>query len=388
MDGVVVVAGQFPAGSVVRLVRVADERVLRAEGGEEVDVRIVDAAGNVGFDQGIAVGDRFFAVGYAGGVPLEVRCTGQDADEVGATRLQPPIQPVQGTIGTQSAPQQVPAPLPPADTSIATGMAPAAAAATTEEPVAAETPEEPFALGALFVDSAWSPESALPGDIWVQTDLTTTDVVHAPLFNSSVAITPSELSERYPDWAYYDGPTEKAPDAAADPVPASVGSVPSDAGNESASASDASPGGESSDGETPSSITDPGPSSVSQAPSAGGPTPTAGSAPSSTPTAASLSQDGPPADELPPALDPAPDSQPDGVTGPADDVGSESSTAGSDAVTTSPAAATPDDQAVASFNPHTQLVVQAAQLGVENAADLDVDELRQAITEKNAIPAA
>jgi hypothetical protein len=42
MAGQVTLRGRFSAGTVVRLVRVAHEGVLRAEGGEEVDVQTAE----------------------------------------------------------------------------------------------------------------------------------------------------------------------------------------------------------------------------------------------------------------------------------------------------------------------------------------------------------
>lgn len=101
MAGVVVLAGLFPAGSVVNLVRVEDERVLRAEGGDQVDARVVDAAGNVGFD-GLVIGDRFFACGYSQGRPLEVRCIAQDADA--PSGAQAPVGPAPEVVGVQNVP--------------------------------------------------------------------------------------------------------------------------------------------------------------------------------------------------------------------------------------------------------------------------------------------
>lgn len=80
----VVLHGRFSPGTVVRLVAVRDERVLRPGAGDrEVDHKIVDADGRVEFSTGIVVGGRYFVCGIQQGVPLEVRATGRlDADPV------------------------------------------------------------------------------------------------------------------------------------------------------------------------------------------------------------------------------------------------------------------------------------------------------------------
>lgn len=101
MAGVVTVAGLFPAGSVVDLVQVAGEHVLRAEGSPVVGRRVVDAQGLVGFD-GLETGARFLLRGYAEGRPLEVRLVAVDGAAPDAEIAQPPIGQLPVVVGTQN----------------------------------------------------------------------------------------------------------------------------------------------------------------------------------------------------------------------------------------------------------------------------------------------
>lgn len=187
MSGVVICNGKFPAGSVVRLVRVVDERVLRAEGGDEVDVRVVAADGSLGFDQGIEVGGRFFAVGYALGAPLEVRCVGEDADAVDPSALQAPVQREEGAVGTSNTPAVKSAPLPSA-ADLGVGLAPGAAAAVGQvAPVASKgdeaslgpvpTTQEVVTGDMLFVDVEEGGE--IDADVWESTGLVTAPTIDA-----------------------------------------------------------------------------------------------------------------------------------------------------------------------------------------------------------------
>lgn len=80
--GRVALSGRFKPGSVVRLVKVAGEHVLRSEGGEEVDKKRVGEDGRVVFASGVEVGARYFIVGRVNGEPLEVRARGNKAGEV------------------------------------------------------------------------------------------------------------------------------------------------------------------------------------------------------------------------------------------------------------------------------------------------------------------
>jgi hypothetical protein len=74
-------AGRFPPGAVVRLVKVASEATLRSEGGEEVDTQTVGDDGVVTFSKGVDVGGRYLAVGLVGGAPLEVRLRGNVGED-------------------------------------------------------------------------------------------------------------------------------------------------------------------------------------------------------------------------------------------------------------------------------------------------------------------
>lgn len=85
--------GRFRPGARVRLVRVKDESVLRAEGGEEIGAATVDADGCVQFTEGVEAGARYFLVGQVDGHPLEVRARGNVPDEENPVMALPPVQP-------------------------------------------------------------------------------------------------------------------------------------------------------------------------------------------------------------------------------------------------------------------------------------------------------
>jgi hypothetical protein len=89
--GKVRLAGRFPKGTPVNLVRVSDESVLRSEGGEVVTSKEVGDDGVVEFPA--EVGARYFVVGYVNGTPLEVRARGNESDAPAITLTQPPIGP-------------------------------------------------------------------------------------------------------------------------------------------------------------------------------------------------------------------------------------------------------------------------------------------------------
>jgi hypothetical protein len=78
-------------------VRVAHEGVLRAEGGEEVDVQTAEKDENgvasVSFKKGVDEGARYIATGISDGRPLEVRVRGRASDDPSEILEQPPIQP-------------------------------------------------------------------------------------------------------------------------------------------------------------------------------------------------------------------------------------------------------------------------------------------------------
>jgi hypothetical protein len=92
MAGKVRLSGRFSPGTRVSLIKVRDETVLRAEGGEEVDAKRVKDDGTVEFSAD--VGQRYFVVGRQNGFPLEVRVTGRDdSDADDATLSQAPVTP-------------------------------------------------------------------------------------------------------------------------------------------------------------------------------------------------------------------------------------------------------------------------------------------------------
>lgn len=91
----VVLRGRFTKGSIVRLVEVDGEHVLRSEGGREVDSKKVgeeDGISVVKFSSGVKDGVRYFVSGYVDGTPLEVRVTGRkDAED--SVLAQAPVRP-------------------------------------------------------------------------------------------------------------------------------------------------------------------------------------------------------------------------------------------------------------------------------------------------------
>lgn len=85
--------GRFRPGAVVRLVKVKDETVLRAEGGDTIGTETVDDTGRVQFTDGVEAGCRYFIVGQVDGTPLEVRARGNVADEENSVLATAPVQP-------------------------------------------------------------------------------------------------------------------------------------------------------------------------------------------------------------------------------------------------------------------------------------------------------
>lgn len=74
--------GRFTPGSSVRLVKVDGPHVLRPGPNDEtVDTQTVGEDGCVTFSKGVTVGERYFAVGYINGQPVEVRLTGRTQDD-------------------------------------------------------------------------------------------------------------------------------------------------------------------------------------------------------------------------------------------------------------------------------------------------------------------
>lgn len=89
-SGQVTLRGRFRAGTVVSLVQVAGEHVLRSEGGKEVDRKKVDDDGCVQFT-GLDIDGRYFAEGLADGHPLSVRLRARAADDDAGLLAQAPI---------------------------------------------------------------------------------------------------------------------------------------------------------------------------------------------------------------------------------------------------------------------------------------------------------
>jgi hypothetical protein len=108
--GQVTLRGRFRAGSLVKLVKVAGEHVLRAEGGvEPVAEATVDAAGCVQFTEGVEVGARYLVVGQVDGFPVEVRARGNEPDDENSVLTQAPVQPERQRLsGGQFADEVVP----------------------------------------------------------------------------------------------------------------------------------------------------------------------------------------------------------------------------------------------------------------------------------------
>lgn len=92
-QGRVRLAGRFPAGTDVTLVRVRDESVLRSQGGEAVGTATVKKDGTVEFSDGVDVGGRYFVTGYVDGEFREVRARGNAADGSATVLEQPPVGP-------------------------------------------------------------------------------------------------------------------------------------------------------------------------------------------------------------------------------------------------------------------------------------------------------
>lgn len=137
MSGIALVAGIFQPKSVVGIYDVPDETVLRAEPYQLVENRVVDDAGNVGFD-GLEVGGRYFVQGYVEGRPVSVRVTALDSEAPEAEPLgQPPISPTPQNVGTQEELQPGPDPHP-APEDLEVGV-PEAVAAALDVPASDQT---------------------------------------------------------------------------------------------------------------------------------------------------------------------------------------------------------------------------------------------------------
>lgn len=201
MSGVVVVAGVYPPGSVVDLIGVPDEAVLRPEGHDIVASRIVDEFGNVGFD-GLSVGARFFCRGYVAGNYTLVRCRAIDAAAPDSQLIQPPIAPTPQNVGTQEQLAKEAAPHKPEG--LETGVPEAAAAALS---IVGQAPVKKEALYLCLSEEADPAGWALSG---LQTPPT--------IASDGASIEPQPLWKPLediaavgPGWQHYEGPTEPAP---------------------------------------------------------------------------------------------------------------------------------------------------------------------------------
>lgn len=87
-SGSATLRGRYQPGSEVRLVKVDGPHVLRPGPNDEtVDTQTVDKDGVLTFSKGVEVGERYFAVGYVNGQPLEVRLTGRTKDDDAGSAL-------------------------------------------------------------------------------------------------------------------------------------------------------------------------------------------------------------------------------------------------------------------------------------------------------------
>lgn len=90
---IVTLRGRFQPGARVKLWQVKDESVLRAEGGELIDEKVVDEDGCVQFSKGVKVGGRYLIVGQREGEPLEVRVRGNAPDDDNSLLTHAPVRP-------------------------------------------------------------------------------------------------------------------------------------------------------------------------------------------------------------------------------------------------------------------------------------------------------
>ncbi len=153
-DGVVVVAGVFQPGSVVSLVEVESESVMRPGEIGAIEQRLVDDNGNVGFE-GLDVGGRYFVTGYVNGYYVALRAVGTDVSSPDSPLMQAPVGNSPANIGTQNAPEVVVASEPATSEELEVGVPEALQTILNEpvevvvvpegepEPEAAPEPEEP-----------------------------------------------------------------------------------------------------------------------------------------------------------------------------------------------------------------------------------------------------
>lgn len=216
---VVSIAGVFPPGAVVELVRVLDESVMRAESGTVVGRRVVDEVGLVGFD-GLVVGDRFFACGYVAGVRRELRCRAEVPSAVTSGLAQPPVQGVPTTLGTDEVVSVEPGPAAPG-VSLPVGAPSGVLSAVSgvPEPAVEVAPE-------LWLDTL-GPEVPIDSAVWVASGLQTPATVGGDGSVVEPRVLYSYVGGGLGDgpvegWERYEGPTEPV---AVQPEPAGVSLV-------------------------------------------------------------------------------------------------------------------------------------------------------------------
>jgi hypothetical protein len=239
MAGVIVVSKVFPPGERVTLTHVADESVLRPEGGEKIEERVVDANGDVGFD-GLEAGERYFVSGHIAGNPTDVRATAVELGEA-PVLAQPSVTPEAATVGTQetkttTAPPAaqpelasgLPASIPGASGSVGVEApgegpvvggghavpvsAPAPPAAPAGEVAPATVPIEQAARSMYLPD----PASTIEPTTWTATGAQTPE--GKPLYYYAGDTQPGhQHGATEPGWTLYDGPHEPVPAAAPAP---------------------------------------------------------------------------------------------------------------------------------------------------------------------------
>jgi hypothetical protein len=342
-NGIVVIAGQFEARSIAKCYHLPNEGTLRAEGGTLVGEREVDDNELVGFD-GLIVGDKYIVACYSRGRYEEVRCAAVDP-EAGLTLIQQPIQPSPNTLGTQGT-HVIDSPA--AESEGASELEEGLPEGVTSPVLGGDTPSQGDPTAAEDAQIS-------PGDI---SGAETVAPGVAPSSQEGAAKTDEEARTAQEPAAVAAGnePTVSPVDQPNPPAP--------DAGTPNAS--DSSGTGQANGG------------AVEQT-SEAAPV-TAGSVTVETTTTATPSA---PADT--PAEAPATGTDAQGEQNPSAQPSDGTPAPAADAPASEPATPIAGESSSAPA-PTPALVSQAEGLGVENASTLSDDELRQAITEKQATP--
>lgn len=330
-NGFVVIVNQYEPGAIVRLFRVDSDTVLRAEGGVQVDERVVDEFGEVGFS-GLTAGDRYIAAGFSRGRYEEVRTVAQDPSS-NVELLQPPVEPSPQTLGTQET------------NTVSSAAAPSDAAST---------------LGVGIPDEVASPlltERADPA---------------APETRADAGVTPGDV----------DGVTEPTAPVTTDGSGEAAGT---DAPAQEAPAEPAAPETVSPAPEAAPAVPTPEADSAPVA-EANPPAPEAGTPDASDSSGTGEANGG--AVEEPKETPPAKVEFHSGVTAEPEATPTVEAVPAVD-----PSAPSLDGQVAEPSDPASegnsaQLVQQAEGLGIPNATTLQDAELRQAISEKNVTPVA